>query len=169
MAQRKRKVRGVDYNTEIPFQKTAPAGFYDIVGEDEQAEASIRQDDGAFKSILKSKLEAPRKDLMEAKVPPKPGRTPTCNPMCPACNPKCPKPATPCAQPAPRAPQARKADAEKQKRRKQEDLPAAVAAMWKPAVQRLRPIRPSARPASASSSSGRPPTSASVGQLAGTF
>ena len=90
MAQRKRKVRGVDYNTEIPFQKTAPAGFYDIVGEDEQAEASIRQDDGAFKSILKSKLEAPRKDLMEAK--------------------------------------ARKADAEKQKRRKQEDLPAAVAA-----------------------------------------
>ena len=69
MAQRKRKVRGVDYNTEIPFQKTAPAGFYDIVGEDEQAEASIRQDDGAFKSILKSKLEAPRKDLMEAKVP----------------------------------------------------------------------------------------------------
>jgi len=93
MAQRKRKVRGVDYNTEIPFQKTAPAGFYDIVGEDEQAEAAIRQDDGAFKSILKSKLEAPRKDLMEAK--------------------------------------ARKADAEKQKRRKQEDLPAAVAALNK--------------------------------------
>jgi len=93
MAQRKRKVRGVDYNTEIPFQKTAPAGFYDIVGEDEQAEAAIRQDDGAFKSILKSKLEAPRKDLMEAK--------------------------------------ARKADAEKRKRRKEEDLPAAVAALNK--------------------------------------
>ena len=93
MAQRKRKVRGVDYNTEIPFQKTAPAGFHDTVGEDEQAEAAVRQDDGAFKSILKSKLEAPRKDLMEAK--------------------------------------ARKADAEKQKRRKQEDLPAAVAALNK--------------------------------------
>ena len=68
MAQRKRKVRGVDYNTEIPFQKTAPAGFHDTVGEDEQAEAAIRQDDGAFKSILKSKLEAPRKDLAEAKA-----------------------------------------------------------------------------------------------------
>eukprot|EP00908_Phaeocystis_cordata_P006594 Transcript_17212.p1 GENE.Transcript_17212~~Transcript_17212.p1 ORF type:complete len:818 (+),score=477.15 Transcript_17212:124-2577(+) len=93
MAQRKRKVRGVDYNSEIPFQKTAPAGFYDTTGEDEQAEAAIRQDDGKFKSILKSKLEAPRKDLMEAK--------------------------------------ARKQDAEKRKRRQEENLPAAVAALNK--------------------------------------
>ena len=86
-------MRGVDYNSEIPFQKTAPAGFYDTTGEDEQAEAAIRQDDGKFKSILKSKLEAPRKDLMEAK--------------------------------------ARKQDAEKRKRRQEENLPAAVAALNK--------------------------------------
>ena len=40
-------------------------------------------------------------------------------------------------------------------------------AVWKPAAQRLRPIRPPARPASARSSSGRPPALASLGQLAG--
>ena len=38
--------------------------------------------------------------------------------------------------------------------------------MWKSAAQRKRPIRPPARPASASSSSGRPPASASLGQWA---
>eukprot|EP00964_Phaeocystis_antarctica_P120824 scaffold84557_cov56-Phaeocystis_antarctica.AAC.4 len=36
--------------------------------------------------------------------------------------------------------------------------------MWKPAAQRLRPVRPPARPASARSSSGRPPASASLGR-----
>ena len=38
-------------------------------------------------------------------------------------------------------------------------------AWWETAAQRLRPIRPPARPASARSSSGRPPASASLGQL----
>ena len=37
-------------------------------------------------------------------------------------------------------------------------------AMWITAAQRLRPIRPPARPASTRSSSGRPPASASLGQ-----
>ena len=39
-----------------------------------------------------------------------------------------------------------------------------VPAMWKTAAQRLRPIRPPARPASARSSAGQPPASASLGQ-----
>ena len=93
VAQGHKKVRGVDYNTEIPFQKVAPAGFFDTMGEDEHAEAAIRQDDGGFKSVLKSKLEAPRKDLMEAK--------------------------------------ARKQDAEKARKRKETNLPEAVAALNK--------------------------------------
>ena len=38
--------------------------------------------------------------------------------------------------------------------------------MWKTAPQRLRPTRPPARPASASSSSGRPSALASLGQSA---
>eukprot|EP00964_Phaeocystis_antarctica_P118111 scaffold81933_cov64-Phaeocystis_antarctica.AAC.4 len=37
--------------------------------------------------------------------------------------------------------------------------------MWKTAAQRLRPIRPPARPASARSSSGRPPASTSLSHL----
>ena len=43
--------------------------------------------------------------------------------------------------------------------------------MWKTADHRLRPVRPPAltRPASARSSSGQPPASASLGQLADTF
>jgi hypothetical protein len=40
------------------------------------------------------------------------------------------------------------------------------ASTWKTAVQRLRPIRPPPRPASARPSSGRPLASASFGQLA---
>ena len=39
--------------------------------------------------------------------------------------------------------------------------------LWKPAAQSLGPVRPPARPASARSSTGRPPASASLGQLAG--
>ena len=41
--------------------------------------------------------------------------------------------------------------------------------MLKTAAQRLRPIRPAARPTSARSSAGRPPASVSLGQLADTF
>ncbi|OEL16758.1 Cell division cycle 5-like protein [Dichanthelium oligosanthes] len=32
--QRKRKRKGIDYNSEIPFEKRPPPGFYDTVGED---------------------------------------------------------------------------------------------------------------------------------------
>ena len=41
--------------------------------------------------------------------------------------------------------------------------------MWKTAAQRLRTIRPPPRPTSARSSSGRPPASACLGQLADVF
>ena len=41
--------------------------------------------------------------------------------------------------------------------------------LWKAAAQRLRPIRPPARPTSARASSRRPPTSASLGHLADVF
>ena len=88
MPSRQRKARGIDYNTEVPFQKVAPAGFYDTVGEDAMAEAAIQSDD-KFKSVLKSKLDAPRRDEAEKK--------------------------------------ARKADAEKAKRKREENLPDAVA------------------------------------------
>ena len=47
--------------------------------------------------------------------------------------------------------------------------PTGTAAMWKTAAQRRRPIRPPAHPASARSSSGRPPASASLGQLVDLF
>ena len=88
MPSRQRKARGIDYNTEVPFQKVAPAGFYDTVGEDAMAEAAIQSDD-KFKSVLKSKLDAPRRDEAEKK--------------------------------------ARKQDAEKAKRKREDNLPDAVA------------------------------------------
>jgi pre-mRNA-splicing factor CDC5/CEF1 len=89
LASRSRKVRGVDYNTEIPFQKVAPAGYFDTTGEDAAAEAAAGREDGGFKSTLKSKLDAPNRDAAEAK--------------------------------------ARKADAEKLKRRREEALPDVIA------------------------------------------
>ena len=85
------KTRGVDYNTEIPFQKRAPAGFFDTSGEDAVAEAAAGADADAFKAKLKSKLDAPNRDVAEEK--------------------------------------ARKADAEKLKRRRQETPPGAAAAL----------------------------------------
>ncbi|XP_010553777.1 PREDICTED: cell division cycle 5-like protein [Tarenaya hassleriana] len=36
--QRKRKRKGIDYNTEIPFEKRAPPGFYDTAHEDRPAD-----------------------------------------------------------------------------------------------------------------------------------
>ncbi|KNA17490.1 hypothetical protein SOVF_079390 [Spinacia oleracea] len=36
--QRKRKRKGIDYNAEIPFEKRAPAGFYDVAEEDRPVE-----------------------------------------------------------------------------------------------------------------------------------
>lgn len=95
LASRTRKVRGVDYNTEIPFQKVAPAGYFDTTGEDVAAEAAAGLEDGAFRSTLKSKLDAPNRDAAEAK--------------------------------------ARKADAEKLKRRREEALPDVIAQINKKA------------------------------------
>lgn len=34
MPDRKRKIKGIDYIKEIPFQKKAPAGFYEIPDEE---------------------------------------------------------------------------------------------------------------------------------------
>jgi len=89
LPQRARKVRGIDYNTEIPFQKTAPAGFWDTTGEDAAAEAAGGREEEEFKKMLKSKLDAPNRDKAEAK--------------------------------------ARKADAEKMKRKREEALPEMIA------------------------------------------
>lgn len=95
LASRSRKVRGVDYNTEIPFQKVAPAGYFDTTGEDAAAEAAAGLEGGGFKSTLKSKLDAPNRDAAEVK--------------------------------------ARKADAEKLKRRREESLPDVIAQINKQA------------------------------------
>ncbi|KAL1525879.1 hypothetical protein AB1Y20_020707 [Prymnesium parvum] len=90
---RKGRSRGIDYNTEIPFQKVPPAGFFDVTGEDAAAEAAVNQGGDKFKSILKSRLDAPNRDAAEAK--------------------------------------ARKADAEKIKRRREEAMPEAIAQLNK--------------------------------------
>lgn len=63
LATRNRRERGIDYNSEIPFQKVAPAGFFDTSGEDAAAEAIVRQQEG-FKSVLKSKLDGDPKQHM---------------------------------------------------------------------------------------------------------
>ena len=99
------QVRGVDYNTEIPFQKRAPAGFFDTSGEDAAASTAACDDDAAFKAKLKSKLDAPNREVAEEK--------------------------------------ARKTDAEKLKRRREEALPEAVAAL--DSIQKLQTIRKRAK------------------------
>ena len=38
----RKKVCGVDYNTEIPFQKVAPLGFFDTLGEDTPSTRPVR-------------------------------------------------------------------------------------------------------------------------------
>ncbi|KNA17489.1 hypothetical protein SOVF_079380 [Spinacia oleracea] len=38
VTQRKRKSKGIDYNVEIPFEKRAPPGFYDVAEEDRPVE-----------------------------------------------------------------------------------------------------------------------------------
>ena len=134
MPSRQRKARGIDYNTEVPFQKVAPAGFYDTVGEDAMAEAAIQSDD-KFKSVLKSKLDAPRRDEAEKK--------------------------------------ARKQDAEKAKRKREDNLPDAVAQlnrlndplaiakrgklMLPPPQARAAPRTPRATRAPSTSAPSRPP------------
>jgi len=68
LASRSRKVRGVDYNTEIPFQKVAPAGYFDTGGEDATAEAAAGLETDGFQAKLRSKLDAPSRDKAEAKA-----------------------------------------------------------------------------------------------------
>jgi len=61
MRQRKRK--HIDYGSEIPFQMTAPAGFYDTTGEKEQAK-KVKMDP-RFSSGYMHKLEEKRRDKEE--------------------------------------------------------------------------------------------------------
>ena len=68
LSSRSRKSRGIDYNSEIPFQKAAPVGYFDPSGEDAAAEAAIAQDEQGFKPVLKSKLDAVNRDAAEEKA-----------------------------------------------------------------------------------------------------
>jgi pre-mRNA-splicing factor CDC5/CEF1 len=59
----RRKMRGMDYNKEIPFLKQVPAGFYDTTDETDKEKA--RQRDPSFISIALQRLEARRRDEEE--------------------------------------------------------------------------------------------------------
>eukprot|EP00966_Prymnesium_polylepis_P320857 7377213-Prymnesium_polylepis.1 len=124
---RKGRARGIDYNTEIPFQKVPPAGFFDATGEDAAAEAAINQGGDEFKSVLKSKLDAPNRDAAETKVSHR--STPTSKEP----NKRAPTAGVlraPGVSPQPSRhvrTQARKADAEKIKRKREENMPEAIA------------------------------------------
>ncbi|GAQ83036.1 cell division control protein [Klebsormidium nitens] len=57
---RKKKSKGVDYNAEIPFERKAPAGFYDVSGEEGPAV------DPNFVNVNLDELEGKRRVDMEA-------------------------------------------------------------------------------------------------------
>lgn len=57
---RKKKSKGVDYNAEIPFERKAPAGFYDVSAEEGPAE------DPNFVNVNLDELEGKRRVDMEA-------------------------------------------------------------------------------------------------------
>lgn len=63
VAERKRKIKGIDYTKEIPFQRKAPAGFYEV-GEEERRPA----DDPSFVSVNLDRLEGKRKSDEESRA-----------------------------------------------------------------------------------------------------
>ena len=65
LPERKRKMRGIDYNKEIPFQKRIPSGFYDTTSEIEAE--NKRRADPNFINIALQRLEARRRDEEEEK------------------------------------------------------------------------------------------------------
>jgi len=59
----RRRMRGIDYNKEIPFQKQVPAGFYDTSRE--LAQERKRRSDPNFVPIALQRLESRRRDEEE--------------------------------------------------------------------------------------------------------
>lgn len=58
-----RKAAGIDYNAEIPFEKRAPAGFFDVGDEDAAAAAAAGNKE--FKPLTLAELEGPRRRDVE--------------------------------------------------------------------------------------------------------
>jgi pre-mRNA-splicing factor CDC5/CEF1 len=63
MPKLKRKVQGIDYGTEIPFQKQAPIGFYEVDFQSEKDE--LKQ---PFKSIDLDKLKRKRMNEVSLQI-----------------------------------------------------------------------------------------------------
>ncbi|WVZ90245.1 hypothetical protein U9M48_036561 [Paspalum notatum var. saurae] len=68
---RKRKRKGIDYNTEIPFEKRPPPGFYDTVGEDRPLEhvqfpTTIEELEGKRRADIEAQLR--KQDIARNKI-----------------------------------------------------------------------------------------------------
>ena len=60
------KRKYIDYAREVPFQRLAPAGFFDTAGEkSDAAEAAKRAGDTDFEAVRQDQLEAKRRDVEE--------------------------------------------------------------------------------------------------------
>jgi len=65
---KKKKIKGIDYATEIPFERRAPMGFHDTLGEDKALlEAQIAQNQ-AFRIKKLNEVEDARKSEEEARL-----------------------------------------------------------------------------------------------------
>lgn len=53
---RKKKIKGIDYNKEIPFQRKAPAGFYELPDEELRP-----PEDPSFVNVNLDRLEGKRR------------------------------------------------------------------------------------------------------------
>lgn len=68
LKKRKRKANaGIDYAHEIPFEKKAPAGFYDVGGEDARYITDKANETAEFKTTLLNKIEDERMADTEAR------------------------------------------------------------------------------------------------------
>ncbi|KAL6643581.1 hypothetical protein ACP70R_018347 [Stipagrostis hirtigluma subsp. patula] len=68
---RKRKRKGIDYNSEIPFEKRPPPGFYDTVGEDRPVEhvqfpTTIEELEGKRRADIEAQLR--KQDIARNKI-----------------------------------------------------------------------------------------------------
>jgi pre-mRNA-splicing factor CDC5/CEF1 len=64
---KKKKGTGIDYATEVPFEKRAPVGFFDTSSEDARHAADKAAETAEFKTTLLNKIEAERAAEQEAK------------------------------------------------------------------------------------------------------
>eukprot|EP01103_Thecamoeba_quadrilineata_P014089 TRINITY_DN4091_c0_g1_i1.p1 TRINITY_DN4091_c0_g1~~TRINITY_DN4091_c0_g1_i1.p1 ORF type:complete len:815 (-),score=222.43 TRINITY_DN4091_c0_g1_i1:45-2489(-) len=62
LPQRKKKLKGIDYNKEIPFQKKPPPGFFDV-----SVEEDVPPPDPSFKNISLGRMEGKRRADDETK------------------------------------------------------------------------------------------------------